>query len=863
MEQDPIYEWNNSELETHIKIIKTTNNDTKFSIKDIKMKENNEDKQYTYWIKFYCNNNENRVIARDYIYKNVLMKSYDLFYNPGVSYSEKNAYTYALVYDERMNRFNIGDIINLSLRQYDNNSGDFTKIENKGKILRIVSKQSVADMKVIQDNNLEYVFQDRDFPGCNITGAYFINGKFYEMPVIYFDFNEQTKNIEIEINQDKEKYEPGEEVTLNIKTTNNNNPIETVVNVSVVNEAVFNLMSEYEEKNELQNTVYQDIYYPVYTFSSYVDYNNSLRIPTEGAGGGGGEPRTNFGDTVYYETIKTNKNGEAVVKFKLPDNVTTYRVTTNAVNKDLYVGDNRKDIVSTLDFFIQCTEPRNLKSTDDVVLNASAISEEDFEAEFEFYIKEIDKTLTTKAKANAIATVNFGNLKSGIYTAVIKGKYGEKEDAIEYKFEVKESTQIIKTKTTVNINENAKIKPTKNPIILEVYNKNLDQYIKYMDFIESTLTKRLDTQVAYYKVQSLKNKYYGFEVECPNIDFESYNREGKLSNLPNGSKDLFLNALVNYYAKDMYKSYITLSEEDNVYEYYLNLAANNKPVLTYLKYLSEVSDANNYNKLICTLAFEFLGDYNSAREIYQSIQLDNNEKQQYASIIALIDTFINKQKAVEEINSIIENNPADEYVRFAILSFFENNPNDLTTEEVTIKSNSINEKVTINGMEVKTYTLYMDDLSEISFETTSDKLMATYYYQTSIEYADSENIEKTTKISLDGEIKKGKTITLNIDFESFASGDVRIALPNSLRLAKNYTFKNKYVDYYLKTNKIDYIVFYKKSGCTHMEIPLLVTADGNYKFESVIFMPDEEDSNEVSINSKQNKKIYISPSIDF
>ena len=389
-----------------------------------------------------------------------------------------------------------------------------------------------------------------------------------------------------------------------------------------------------------------------------------------------------------------------------------------------------------------------------------------------------------------------------------------------------------------------------------------------MDFIENTVTKRLDTQVAYYKVQGLKNRYYGYEVENHNIEIYNYYANpyfpGVLSNLPNGSEDLLLESLINYYAKDMYTSDLTLSEEYNVYEYYLYLAAKNKPVLTDLKYLSEVSDANNYNKLICTLAFEFLGDYNSARENYQNIQLDDNEKQQYASIIALIDTFINKQKAIEEINSIINNNPADEYVRFAILSFFENNPNDLTTEEVTIKSNSINEKVTINGMEVKTYTLYMDDLSEINFETSSDKLMATYYYQTSIEYADSENIEKSTKISLDGEIKKGKTITLNIDFKSSASGDVRIALPNSLRLAKNYTSNNKNVDnYYLKTNKIEYIVFYKKSGCTHIEIPLLVALDGNYKFESVIFSPDEEDNNEVSINSKQNKKLYISPSIDF
>ena len=161
---------------------------------------------------------------------------------------------------------------------------------------------------------------------------------------------------------------------------------------------------------------------------------------------GGGEIRGNFGDTAYFETISTNSNGIANVTFTLPDNVTTFRVTAQSANKDLYVGVNTKDIVSKLDFFIQSVEPRNVKVTDDLVLNATSIADKVYDVEYEFTIKELNKTLTSKGKTNSITSVNFGKLPFGTYHAVIKGKYGNQQDGIEYEFNVVKSTQEVKDK---------------------------------------------------------------------------------------------------------------------------------------------------------------------------------------------------------------------------------------------------------------------------------------------------------------------------------------------------------------------------------------------------------------------------------
>ena len=38
----------------------------------------------------------------------------------------------------------------------------------------------------------------------------------------------------------------------------------------------------------------------------------------------------------------------------------------------------------------------------------------------------------------------------------------------------------------MDINSNTKINPSKNPIVLEIYNKKMEKYVEYMDFIERT-----------------------------------------------------------------------------------------------------------------------------------------------------------------------------------------------------------------------------------------------------------------------------------------------------------------------------------------------------------------------------------------
>ena len=136
-----------------------------------------------------------------------------------------------------------------------------------------------------------------------------------------------------------------------------------------------------------------------------------------------------------------------------------------------------------------------------------------------------------------------------------------------------------------------------------------------------------------------------------------------------------------------------------------------------------------------------MGDYKNAKELYSKISLTDAEAKQYKSIVAIIETFINKDKVTEKIDDVIKTNPADEYIRFAILSFFQNNSNEIGKEEtVKVKTQNGEQTEKINGVQIKTLTLNNEDLSEISFETESNDMKVSYYYQTMLEEISGNNI---------------------------------------------------------------------------------------------------------------------------
>ena len=121
-----------------------------------------------------------------------------------------------------------------------------------------------------------------------------------------------------------------------------------------------------------------------------------------------------------------------------------------------------------------------------------------------------------------------------------------------------------------------------------------------------------------------------------------------------------------------------------------------------------------------------------------------------------------------------------------------------------------------------------------------------------LENIEDNNIKKDIKISGSGELKQGNTVNLKIEFDGDYEGEVRIALPNALRLSQARKEFDSNAKYYIQSNHIDYITIYKTKKCKTINLPLVVINEGSYKFENIVCTVDGvyHISNSLNLNIK-------------
>ena len=161
-------------------------------------------------------------------------------------------------------------------------------------------------------------------------------------------------------------------------------------------------------------------------------------------------------------------------------------------------------------------------------------------------------------------------------------------------------------------------------------------------------------------------------------------------------------------------------------------------------------------------------------------------------------------------------------------------------------------KITVNGIQIQKFMINNEDLADIIFETDTQDLMVSYYYQTMLEEISNNSVTKDIKINLNGDMKVGNTVKLKLDFNGDYDGTVRIALPNALRLSQKEKDINENSKYYIQNNMIDYITIYKTKKCKSINLSLTVINPGSYKFENIVYNVDGKYhiSNSLNLNFK-------------
>lgn len=112
-------------------------------------------------------------------------------------------------------------------------------------------KQGLSDYEVTNNGKYSFVFSENDIPNVTIGGVYF-DGTSYKIAGDSFyggttsaRLNTEGRELDIQITTDKQAYEPGEEVRLNVQVRNaNNEPVQAAVNINLVDEAYYALRNE-------------------------------------------------------------------------------------------------------------------------------------------------------------------------------------------------------------------------------------------------------------------------------------------------------------------------------------------------------------------------------------------------------------------------------------------------------------------------------------------------------------------------------------------------------------------------------------------------------------------------------------------
>ncbi|WP_432380590.1 alpha-2-macroglobulin family protein [Duganella sp. P38] len=208
-------------------------------------------------------------------------------------------------------------------------------------------------------------------PNMTFSVAYTRNGDF-----VFENAGIQViePRIALQFKTDKEVYQPGEKVTLDVKATLDGKPVSTLVALGVVDEMIYVLQPEIAP--EIGEFFYHPRRNNVRTTASlsFISYDMA-----QGRGGSAParhnynergvkvleRPRRDNIDTAFWApSLKTDADGNARVSFTMPDALTRWRITGRAMDGQGRVGQRTGYLRSDKRFYAKWTAPDWLRAGD-------------------------------------------------------------------------------------------------------------------------------------------------------------------------------------------------------------------------------------------------------------------------------------------------------------------------------------------------------------------------------------------------------------------------------------------------------------------------------------------------------------------
>ena len=378
----------------------------------------------------------------------------------------------------------IGDTLHFNL-MYDSEP-----IEGDGRILYALIQDGVIRHRMVAGNSFYFQYILDYGPNLNLVVVYFDGQHIRPISQTRISANALSMQFNVDVTTDRAFYAPGDTVNLTVRTTDRNgNGVPANICIAVVDEAVFAVSEQhiflwhdfYDDIRFTNNEVWQ--YFTIwrgappsepYRDGNDKDGNANLVFHDNF--------RSNFRDTAAFLPASTNRSGYAHLTFQLPDNNTSWRITTVAIGDNLMTGQARDNFISTLPFFVRPVVNTKYIEGDDIamlvqghgiVLNANS----DVSFVVNIIGDDVNETVAFRGLAYVSHELNFGKLPSGSYTLTFQASYGAYTDTIVLPISVIRNNLELVISRAVDFNQNLDIEATRFPVTLTFFDHSAQPFI--------------------------------------------------------------------------------------------------------------------------------------------------------------------------------------------------------------------------------------------------------------------------------------------------------------------------------------------------------------------------------------------------
>jgi len=478
---------------------------------------------------------------------------------------------------------------------------------------------------------------------------------------------------------------------------------------------------------------------------------------------GGGETRQNFKEVAIYKSVTTNNNGEANLSFKVPDNITSWRLTLQAITKDWFAGKTKEFIPVSLPFFVDIAANKFYLAGDNPVIRARVFGTGGISDSIDYKIES--ETLPFKSlekRGSRVEEFNLGQLTSGKHEIKISASDGNFKDAIISEVEV------LKSYFTRNFSKYYDVSPSLTNIkgnkngftkLLFTSRERGKLYGPLLSFLWQG-GARIDQRGSRYIADILLNRFFNEEREQKSIELRSYQTDnGGISLLPYSDDDLVLSAkfadLIKGEDVDISKSalkdyfYNSLKDQkadlSRVVVALYGLSSFGDPVLVSLQNIKNNENLTPVDKAFVALALDTLGAKEEARQYYKENfkpKLTNKNPYIYfdqvdsgkvfiTALLANLTASLQEPEAEGLATYVFENRPKDELVNFELLSYIKKTLPNLRGGDVsfTYKTNKTRETKTLKNNEKFELTISSEELASLKFEKVDGRIGVVSFYE--------------------------------------------------------------------------------------------------------------------------------------